>query len=215
MSMGSIFAGWFMHRTGKYRAITLTFGIFPFVAAMLVTTLREDSSPARLWFSIVPFGFGNALVTQTMLIALLAHIPKSTIAIGTGFSQLFKSIGQVGGVAISSAIFQSGLDRELRKRIHGPGAHEMITRIRESAKLVISLPPDLQRDVRDSYDIALKHVFMMATCSTLLAYIVRLGIPEKSLDESDPAIPNPQTPARRDVEDAADIAPYPVGNSRS
>ena len=99
-------------------------------------------------------------------------------------------------MAISSAIFQSVLDRELRKRVHGSDAHEVpldafhprqkvlsdlvhfqtITRIRQSARLVISLPPDLQRDVRDSYDIALKRVFMMATCSTLLAYIVRLGV---------------------------------------
>jgi hypothetical protein len=53
---------------------------------------------------------------------------------------------------------------------------QIIKRIRESARLVVSLPPDLQRDARDSYDIALKHVFAMATCSTLMAYIVRLGV---------------------------------------
>ncbi|KAF9780435.1 vacuolar amino acid permease [Thelephora terrestris] len=215
MSVGSIFAGWFMHRTGKYRTITLTFGILPFVAAALITTLREDSSPTRLWFSIAPMGFGNAITLQTMLIALLAHIPKSTIAIGTGFSQLFKSFGQVGGVAISSAIFQSVLDRELRKRIHGPGSPDIIKRIRESARLVISLPPGLQRDVRDSYDVALKNVFVMATCSTFAAYIVRLAIPEKSLDESDPAIPHPQNPpVRSDVENVSDAVLRPAATSR-
>jgi len=68
---------------------------------------------------------------------------ESVMAVGTGFGQIFRSIGQVrtvtqvvgfflthhpaqvGGVAISSAIFQSVLDRELRERIHGPDANEV------------------------------------------------------------------------------------------
>ena len=53
---------------------------------------------------------------------------------------------------------------------------QTIRRIRESAKLVISLPPDLQRAARDSYDSALKVVFIVAMCSTLMAYIVRLPV---------------------------------------
>lgn len=47
------------------------------------------------------------------------------MAVGTGFGQLFRGIGQVGGVAISSALFQSILTDELRKRIHGGGAEEV------------------------------------------------------------------------------------------
>ena len=47
------------------------------------------------------------------------------MAIGTGFGQVFKGIGQVGGVAISSAIFQSSLESELRSRIHRPDAEDV------------------------------------------------------------------------------------------
>lgn len=50
------------------------------------------------------------------------------MAVGTGFGQLFRGIGQVGGVAISAAIFQSILDRELYKRIHTPDAEEVRSR---------------------------------------------------------------------------------------
>jgi len=42
---------------------------------------------------------------------------ESHMAVGTGFGQLFRGIGQVGGVAISSAIFQFFLDKELWKRL--------------------------------------------------------------------------------------------------
>ena len=69
--------------------------------------------------------------------------PESHIAVSTGFGQLFRGmgkssrdlyfvvgfddspIGQVGGVAISSALFQSRLDSELRARIRTPDADEV------------------------------------------------------------------------------------------
>ena len=47
------------------------------------------------------------------------------MAVGTGFGQLFRGIGQVGGVAISSALFQSILARELHARIRTPDAEEV------------------------------------------------------------------------------------------
>ena len=47
------------------------------------------------------------------------------MAVGTGFGQLFRGVGQVGGVAISSALFQSILTTELHKRIHGDDAEEV------------------------------------------------------------------------------------------
>ncbi len=69
---------------------------------------------------------------------------ESHMAVGTGFGQVFRGIGmmiwprstlywipsenragQVGGVAVSSALFQSILDRELRKRIHRPDAEHV------------------------------------------------------------------------------------------
>ena len=43
-----------MNKTGHYRQLNLIFGIFPFLAAVLLTRLREGSSPAELWlFEIV------------------------------------------------------------------------------------------------------------------------------------------------------------------
>jgi MFS family permease len=182
MSCGSMFAGWMMHRTGKYKLINLIFGAFPFMAACFITQIREDSGPAQLWFSIIPLGFGNAVVLQTMLVALLAHLPQSHMAVGTGFVQLFRGMGQVSGVGVASALFQYTLSAELRKRIHGAGANELINRIRHSATLVATLPPETQRAARDSYAIALRAVFTMAAFSTAVAFIVRLPIPEKSLD---------------------------------
>jgi len=51
------------------------------------------------------------------------------MAVATGFAQLWRGIGQVVGVAVPSAIFQSLLDRELSKRITGPGSEDVSTQL--------------------------------------------------------------------------------------
>lgn len=99
-----------------------------------------------------------------------------TLAVGTGFIQLFRGIGQVIGVALASAVFQSVLNTELHKRITGDGAEDEITRIRHDSTLVDRLPPDLQSAARDSYAIGLKWVFIVATVCTGMAYCVRLFV---------------------------------------
>lgn len=52
----------------------------------------------------------------------------------------------------------------------------MVKQIRHVARLVETLPPDIQRVARDAYATGLKKVFMFAAISTLLAYIVRLPV---------------------------------------
>lgn len=78
------------------------------------------------------------------MIHYLRSLLDSAVAVGTVFGQLFRGIGQffkatsrltviliihtsgqVGGVAISAALFQSILNTELHKRIHRPDAEEV------------------------------------------------------------------------------------------
>lgn len=118
-----------------------------------------------------------------------------SVCLHSNHAEFFFRLGQVGGVAISSAVFQSKLDGELRRRITGPGAAEvrdvprfycfsrltlapiqLILKIRQSTRTLATLPPDLQKIARDSYAISLKSVFIFSACCTLLAFIVRLPV---------------------------------------
>lgn len=87
------------------------------VAADLRTLISSRSCFAGEYTSYV--GAPWAISDLTLCFA------ESIMAVGTGFGQLFRGIGQVGGVAVSSAVFQSVLDRELRKSIHTPDAEEV------------------------------------------------------------------------------------------
>jgi len=94
------------------------------------------------------------------------------------------------------------LDSELRKRIHTPDAEELITKIRQSARLVTSLPPDIQQIARDSYAFSLNSVFTLAACTTFLAYLVRLPIPDKELEHRPQVRKRPSTATVHDQEQA-------------
>ncbi|KAJ7599317.1 hypothetical protein C8J56DRAFT_187283 [Mycena floridula] len=92
MSLGSLFARWMMRRNGNYNS-QLDFRRFPFFAAILLADMRENSSQ-HLWLSIVPLGFGNSVVLQTIYIAPVANLPGEDMAVGTGFAQLVRSLGK-------------------------------------------------------------------------------------------------------------------------
>ncbi|KAF8312574.1 MFS general substrate transporter [Cantharellus anzutake] len=191
MALGSLFAGWMIKKTGKYKVLNVIFGICPTITAFLIANLQMNSSSWAQWFNIIPLGFGNAVVLQTttgkshnitLSVALLAAVEVQHIAVATGFSQLFRGAGQAIAVAASSAILQTKLLAELRARIHGPDAEEIVQRIRHSVSLVASLPPELQRSAREAYATSLRAVFRYAAICAFISFLVRLGIPEISLD---------------------------------
>ena len=53
---------------------------------------------------------------------------------------------------------------------------KIIADLRHSLSLVATLPDPLQRGARDAYAASLKTVFILAACSPLTAYVVRLPV---------------------------------------
>ena len=53
MSIGSLFAGYTLQKTGRYKALNVVFGILPAIATILVARLRPDSGWISQWLSIV------------------------------------------------------------------------------------------------------------------------------------------------------------------
>ncbi|KAG9309637.1 vacuolar amino acid permease [Chiua virens] len=181
--LGALMGGWIIHQTGKYTTLNLVFGVLPFSGLVSLIFIREDSGFIQKWLSVFPIGLGNAVVVLIVMIALQAHLPESLIPCGTAVAQLCRGLGQVSSIAIASAIFQSRLDTELRQHIHVPDADKIISEIRHSFSLVVSLPQDLQRAARDAYAASLRTVFIVGTCSLLVSYFIRLPIPEAPMEK--------------------------------
>lgn len=105
-------------------------------------------------------------------------------------------IGQIAGVAVSSAIFQQLVGQELAARITGPEAQDVrviillyisfftrlffldkiIESIEQSARNIEKLPFEIQKHARDSYGIALSQVFWYLALSTFVGVLIQIAV---------------------------------------
>lgn len=117
---------------------------------------------------------------------------------------MFRTTGQVLGVALSACLTQSILTRELNKGITGPGADEVspfdpakiprqwsetdiapfqiISKIRHSTSSIPHLPPPLRAIAITSYSTALRSVFWAQVIVGVCAVGACLGMREVDLE---------------------------------
>lgn len=184
ISTGSVFAGWIMRRTGKLYVLTLLSAALSVAAACAVASWNEDSSWINLWLDLFPQGFGMSSLITTTLIAMIANVSKEDLAVATGITYLYRTTGQVLGVSLSGALLQAVLTKKLRERITGPGAPEIIERLRHSTSQISDLPDNLREIAVDSYAVALKAVFICQVAVAFLTFLSCLPIKENPLPDT-------------------------------
>ncbi|WVQ78349.1 hypothetical protein IAT38_000434 [Cryptococcus sp. DSM 104549] len=175
---GSLFVGWVMRRTGKYWWLGVGCAMAIVVTSVGMCFWTRDSPEWLTWVAQAPGGFGYAGVLTTSLVALMTHVQiagKGETAVATSMTYLFRSVGQVLGVAISSAIVQSVVQADLQRTITGPEAAEIIYLIRHSTSSIHTLPPHFQLPAIEAYDHALHYVWifnLVLSVGTVLALMI-------------------------------------------
>jgi len=181
ISLGSVFAGWLMRRTGKLYALTLASSFMAISASVLASFWNDNTSALHLWIDLIPQGFGIASFITTTLIAMIAGVYKEDMPVAIGITYLFRTTGQVLGVSLSGAILQAVLLQKLRQRIHGPDAAEIIYAIRHTAQIIPTLEPHVRKAAVDAYGDALRVVFICQAAINVLGFVACLPIQESPL----------------------------------
>ncbi|KAI9330020.1 major facilitator superfamily domain-containing protein [Zopfochytrium polystomum] len=197
-SLGSITSGVVMGRTGKYLTMT-HLGLLVMAVAPLLFIVRwnESTSTIEYLFEIFIDGFSFGLILTTTLIAMLAALPSSDVAVGSAMSYLFRATGTVLGVSLSQSVFQAALAGELERRLGGRGedARRAIEAARRAAADVRkTVPKEFLGDVVDSYRWAIKAGFAVCAACAVASLIGGLWIKKHEL---------PTTRATRTAEDVA------------
>ncbi|KAJ7154871.1 MFS general substrate transporter [Mycena crocata] len=182
VGIGGLFAGWYMRKTGRFRNIQ-GFGCLCLIVTCLTLVFWDANTPEWvLYTTLMPWGFGSAIVGTTMLLALMASVLNDEIALVTGISFLFRTMGEIFGVSLSAVLTQTLLARNLRARIVGPGAEDTITKILASTAYIHTLPLELQQKATASWMSALHVVFCCHLILLALAVLSVLPIPNHSLN---------------------------------
>ncbi|KIR81446.1 multidrug resistance protein fnx1 [Cryptococcus gattii EJB2] len=192
--IGSLGSGLVVRRTHKYYWLNTFCACFGVIGCFLISTWNLDTSEWMLSTNLSFTSFAMGSVTTLTIVALIADVGPEHVAIATSLSYVFRTIGQVLGVALSGALTQAVLTGELKKRIHGPNAEEIIASIRESSASIQYLPEPLKSIAIASYQKGLHAVFICTLVLSVITLLSGLGIREVDmkliLSGGKPALPD-------------------------
>ncbi|TXT04389.1 hypothetical protein VHUM_04156 [Vanrija humicola] len=177
-SFGSLATGFIVRATGRYYWLTIFCGSCSIVSTLLLSSWSLDTSEWLMWTSFGPQAFSMGSVTTLTIVALIADVGRDHVAVATSLSYVFRTTGQVLGVALSGALTQAVLQRELVARITGPNADKVISSIRQSSEHIRTLPPALQLAARTSYLNALHAVFFSGIAFSVVGVLASAFIRE-------------------------------------
>nr|XP_019013607.1 multidrug resistance protein fnx1 [Kwoniella pini CBS 10737]OCF52388.1 multidrug resistance protein fnx1 [Kwoniella pini CBS 10737] len=184
IGIGSLFAGWRMRHTGKYWLLSVGCSSLMVISSIGMLFWKRLSPNWLTWIAQAPGGFGYAGVLTTSLVALMTHITRrdrSETAVATSMSYLFRTVGQVLGVAISAAIVQHVVQKDLDRDIVGPGASQIIYQIRHSTSSIPHLSPKYKDAAINAYEHALHLVFVFNLIVSILTVLSLAMVKEEEM----------------------------------
>lgn len=104
-------SGQILTKTGHYRPLQFAGFALLTLSAGLNILLDAGTSTVKWVCLIAVNALGLGLLLPTMLPAILASLPESDIALGTGIYSFFRSFGYIWGVTIPAVIFNASFDR--------------------------------------------------------------------------------------------------------
>lgn len=171
-SVGSLYAGITMNKTGKYKIVGLVLIIIFALGTGLLALLNLESPEWPAWIYIFLTGAGYGGMLTVTLLACISAVDHEHQAVISSATYAFRSTGSTIGVTIGSAVYQNILKTGLWNKFGGEeGAADEIKRIRDNFDELRYLPPGWHDGVFDTYMDALRGVFLTALGVVVLGFI--------------------------------------------
>ena len=112
--------GFFITRTGRMKSPQVTGGISGLIGAICLSTMWKDIPTWLVTIFIIPPSAGQGLMFPATTLAVLATSTQEDQAVMTTTLVLWRQLGIVMGVAVSSLIVQNALLAYLEQFVTGP-----------------------------------------------------------------------------------------------
>lgn len=164
VALGSLLAGVYMARTGKYYGLgilattvlllgTGMFAIMPWLSDEIASSVLYTSAAYLI------SGMGYTATLTTCLTALIAAVPSKFQAMTTSAQYTFRGTGSSIGTALSASTFENMLHLQLVKNVKGSHADKIIEKVSHSVEQIRKVPAKYLKDVLWSYKMAGASVF--------------------------------------------------------
>ncbi|AQZ16371.1 VBA4 (YDR119W) [Zygosaccharomyces parabailii] len=180
VAFGSLGAGYYMKKTGKYYWFTVGFCMVSFLGHIQINLINPQIAVWRQYILLLVPGFGYSVLITVALLAMIAAVPHEHQAATTSISYAFRSTGSTLGVSIGGALFRESLNGLLTRKVlefsDSHPKHELLKIIEKASKssewVHSSAPEYIRPTLISCYHFACKDTFMFCTlCSvgTLLS----------------------------------------------
>lgn len=189
ISIGSVGAGYYMKRTGRYYNLAVAAGILAILGAYRVILLDTHTPTWQQYLMMLPQGMGYSCILTITLLALIAATPMKYQACTTSIQYTFRSTGSTLGVSAASAIFQTILGLSLRKKIWDlvkdpEEARKIIAKALDDTNYVHEAPKYVRKAIRSSYDEGCRGAYYFALVTIIIGVISSLFMREHKLHTS-------------------------------
>ncbi|PWN88869.1 MFS general substrate transporter [Acaromyces ingoldii] len=170
--IGAFVAGYVMSTYGKLNLLVRTGCLVLVLGSILPLSFPVDGHPSELYyfFHLIPVQIGQGLINPSSLFTLIAAFPHADQAVATSTVYLTRNLGNVAGVALSSAILQNYLVVKLPVLLkHVPNKAEIIERIRHSTDAIRDLPLDVRTPVQHAYADGIRLALVVSTGLAVVA----------------------------------------------
>lgn len=171
--VGGVMTGLLMSRVGNLAKL-MSIGCALMATGDWLVLLSSHIPVTWFNFLLIPANVGQGLCYPAALFTFIRVFTPENHAVATSIASISRSLGQICGVAVGSAIVQNVLATELPKRLGDDTdeAKELIERIRHSFDTIKKLPPNTQKIVRDIYSSGIKTSFTVASMLAILACVI-------------------------------------------
>ncbi|EDO18214.1 hypothetical protein Kpol_543p44 [Vanderwaltozyma polyspora DSM 70294] len=177
-AFGSLGAGYYMKKTGKYYWFVISFCVLASIGCLQIVWIQPDISVFKQYTLMFIPGLGASVLITVALLAMIAAVPHNHQAVTTSISYAFRSTGCTLGVSIGGAIFRESLDNLLKSKVlkfKSPEHSEdelmrIIDKASQSTEWVQNSSPSfIKQTLIDCYHFACKNVFIFCLLCTIAA----------------------------------------------
>jgi EmrB/QacA subfamily drug resistance transporter len=179
----SVLSGQLITRTGRYKIFPILGTAVTTLGLFLLSRMTEHTSTLVMSCYFCVLGLGLGLVMQVLVIAVQNAVDYEDLGAATSGATFFRSIGGSFGVAVFGSIFSNRLAVNTAEALRGvrlPAGLDP-TRIRQSPKVLSTLPPQVTAKILHAYSQSIQNVFSWSVPVAIVAFALTWFLRENPL----------------------------------
>ncbi|KAJ5782846.1 hypothetical protein N7457_004620 [Penicillium paradoxum] len=179
VTISSVSTGFLINWTRRLKPFVITGLCFMIIGGCAAASMDIDTSQPLSMLCISLSSFGQGFAFPSLMVSILATSEQKDQAVATTTLGLWRNLGSVMGVAVSSWIFQNTLIYQLDQNVTGDEKDYIIALVRKSVQTIAGLDPLHRLEVTTSYSAALRLTFLSAAVWAVIVFtlLCRVRLP--------------------------------------